>query len=96
MDTIEAYTQKRLTALRARMEQKRRNRFKKRICAVITLAAVCAASVGTIYTASAKDITITEIDEFAGVLSSTTVRTRASEVKDVLKEQALSFRTPIS
>lgn len=89
MDTIEIYTQRRLDSLKRRRELKRRRRIKSRICAALTLAAVAAASVGTVYTAAAKDITITEINEFEGTESSVTVRTRKSEVIDVLTEQGI-------
>ncbi|MGN0182078.1 MAG: G5 domain-containing protein [Candidatus Ornithomonoglobus sp.] len=89
METMESYTQQRLSNLKLRREKKRRQRIRHRICAVLTLIAVCAASAGTVYTASAKDITITEINEFEGTANSMTVRTRASEVIDVLNEQGI-------
>ncbi|MGN1116595.1 MAG: 3D domain-containing protein [Candidatus Ornithomonoglobus sp.] len=89
METMEMYTQQRLSSLKLRRERKRRQRIRHRFCAVLTLIAVCAASAGTVYTASAKDITITEINEFEGIANSITVRTRASEVIDVLNEQGI-------
>lgn len=89
METMESYTQQRLNTLKHRREQKRRQRIRHRFCAVLTLIAVCAASAGTVYTASAKEVTITEINEFEGTVSSMTVRTRASEVIDVLNEQGI-------
>ncbi|MDD6763594.1 MAG: G5 domain-containing protein [Clostridiales bacterium] len=89
METMEMYAQHRLDTLKRRREQKRRQKIRHRVCAVITLIAVCTASAGTIYTVSAKDITITEINEFEGTANSIMVRTRASEVIDVLNEQGI-------
>ncbi len=89
METMESYTQQRLNTLKLRREQKRRQRIRHKFCAVLTLIAVCAAAAGTVYTASAKNITITEINEFEGTASSIKVKTRASEVIDVLNEQGI-------
>lgn len=83
---METYTQMRLSAIHKRRENKRRQRIIKRFCAILTLAAIIPASVGTVYTVSAKEITITEINEFEGTENSVTVKTRSAEVADILKE----------
>lgn len=90
METLESFKQQRLSQLIEKRNNKRKKRVKKRICALITTAAVCAVSFGTVYTVSAKEITITQINEFTGENSSVTVTTRKSEVMDILDEQGIS------
>lgn len=86
METYENYAERRLQAIRKKREEKRRKQIKNRIYAFVTIITVCAGIAGTAYTASAKDVTITEINEFTGVQNSMTVRTRAAAVRDVLDD----------
>lgn len=62
-----------------------------RVTAAATLTAVITIALGTVYNAGAKEITITEIDEFAGINESRTVRTRNDIVGDVLEEHGVDI-----
>ena len=84
MEFDELYKQKRLAEINRRREQKRRRRFRRKICTAITLAALCSATMGTYYTVSAKEVTITEINEFEGINTTMTVTTHAGDVADAL------------
>ena len=90
MEMQELYKQKRLSEIKRRRAEKQKARIKRKVCAVITLAAVCVASMGAVYNVSAKEITITEINEFEGVNKSITVKTRADDVNEVLSEQGIA------
>ena len=93
MEFDELYKQKRLAEINRRREQKRRRRFRRKICTAITLAALCSATMGTYYTVSAKEVTITEINEFEGINTTMTVTTHAGDVADALKEQGIEVGT---
>ena len=90
MEAQELYRQKRLAEIKQRREQKRKRRIRKRVCALITLVMVSVSAFGAVYTASAKEITITEINEFEGINTSITVKTRVSEVGELLSEQGIA------
>ena len=90
METQEMYKQRRLAEIEQRREKKRRQRIRRKICTLITLTAICTAAAGSVYTASAKEITITEINEFEGTNKTITVTTRANDVKTALDEQGIS------
>lgn len=79
--------EKRETKKQAKLRAKRRTK----IAAVVTLVTLVTVTLGTVFNASAKEITITEIDEFAGVNETTTVRTRSENVEDVLEEQGFDI-----
>lgn len=79
--------EKRETKKQAKLRAKRRTK----ITAVVTLVTLVTVTLGTVFNASAKEITITEIDEFAGVNETTTVRTRSGNVEDVLEEQGFDI-----
>lgn len=91
MEFEELYKQKRLAEIDRRRRQKRKQRFRRKICTIITLATICTATMGAYYTVSAKEITITEINEFEGVNTSRTVTTRANDVADALEEQGIEI-----
>lgn len=86
----ELYKQKRLSEIQRRREEKKKAKIRRKICAVLTVIAVGMVSMGAVYTASAKEIRITEINEFEGTSRSITVKTRESEVMDILSEQGIS------
>lgn len=81
--------------LRRSREEKRvaKQRAKKRlrIVSLFTLVAVVTVIFGSVYNASAKEITLTEIDEFQGINETKKVRTRGECVEDVLLEQGVSI-----
>lgn len=89
MEMQDLYKQRRLSEIQRRRAEKHRAKIRRRVCTVITLAAVCVASMGAMYSASAKEITITEINEFEGVNKSITVKTRAEDVNELLSEQGI-------
>lgn len=90
MEILETYKIDRLNLIHKRREIKRKKKIKHRICAALTVMAIGVTTFGGIYTASAKEITITEINEFEGVTNSVTVKTRKSDVSDVLNEQGIT------
>lgn len=75
----------------ARMREKKQRRYSVRIAALLTLAAMVTVIFGTVYNASAKEITITEIDEFMGVNETKTVKTRSERVEGVLEEHGVDI-----
>lgn len=74
----------------AKKQAKKRASRRRRIAAGITLISLTATIFGTVYNASAKEITITEINEFTGMNESKTVRTRSDNVEEVLEEHGLN------
>ena len=82
-----------LLEMRKKREERRlaklKARRRKKIAAVTVLAAVAAIVCGTVFNASAKEITITEINEFTGLNETQTVRTRSGSVEEVLEEHGL-------
>ncbi len=90
MEAQELYKQKRLAEIKRRRELKRKRKKRNRLCAFITLITVSASTFGAVYTASAKEITITEINEFEGINTSVTVKTRVDEVGELLNEQGIA------
>ena len=90
MEAQELYKQKRLAEIKRRRELKRKRKKRNRFCAFITLITVSASTFGAVYTASAKEITITEINEFEGINTSVTVKTRVDEVGELLNEQGIA------
>lgn len=75
----------------AKKQEKKRASRRRRIAAGITLISLTATIFGTVYNASAKEITITEINEFTGMNESKTVRTRSDNVEEVLEEHGLDI-----
>lgn len=75
----------------AKKQAKKRASRRRRIAAGITLISLTATIFGTVYGASAKEITITEINEFTGMNESKTVRTRSDNVEEVLEEHGLDI-----
>lgn len=91
METLEINTQQRLNRLRQKQAARRKKKFKRRVSAIAALAIALTGSFATVYAVSAKEIIITEIDEFANTVKSITVKTRAENVKNVLLEQGISL-----
>lgn len=75
---------------RKRKQQKKiRARARRRIVAPITLVTVTCMILGIVYNVSAKEVTITEIDEFNGLQESQTVRIIGGNVEEVLRDRGL-------
>ena len=75
----------------AKKQAKLRAKRRTKISAMVTLVALVTVTLGTVFNASAKEITITEIDEFAGVNETKTVRTRSENIEDVLEEHGFDI-----
>lgn len=76
----------------AKEKKKAKLKAKHRRCtiAIITLVAMMTVIFGTVYSASAKEITITEINEFAGTNETKTVKTRSESVEGALEEHGVN------
>ena len=74
-----------------RRRAKLRSRRRKTIIALIAVVSITTVILGTVYNASAKEITITEINEFTGLNSTQRIKTRGANVEDVLAERGLDI-----
>ena len=94
MTTQEMTKQEMIMNLREKREEKKKAKLKAkhRRCtiAIITLVAMMTVIFGTVYSASAKEITITEINEFAGTNETKTVKTRSESVEGALEEHGVN------
>lgn len=86
--------QKALQELSKKREKKRqakvRAKKRKKIAAIISLVLTAALMLGLVYEASAKEISITEINDFDGTYETTVVKTRASNVDELLNEAGIN------
>lgn len=85
--TTEEKTKRRLLAdIQRKRAAKKRRQLRRKISALTLVIAVFAVSAGAIYSAGAKEITVTEINEFQGINEAVTIKTRCENVGEVLKE----------
>ncbi len=89
MDTQERRKQLQLQKIAKRREEKRKARFRRKMLSIFTVAAICTVSVGAVYSASAKEVTITEINEFNGTNQTVTLKTRVDNVEQALEEHGV-------
>lgn len=93
MTTQEKIRHEMIKKMREKREEKKQAKQKAKrrrtITALVTMVTIITATFGTVYTVSAKEITITEIDEFAGINESKTVKTRSGNVEEVLEEHGV-------
>ena len=93
MVTKEKSREEMLRELREEREKKQqkkiRARVRRRIIAAITLMTVICVTLGIVYNVSAKEVTITEIDEFNGLRETQKVRTIGGNVEEVLRDRGL-------
>lgn len=82
--------QRQIAHLEQKREAQRRKKLKQRIITMFMAAAVFTGSAGWVYTASAKEVTITEINEFAGINQSVVVKTRVGNVAELLSEEGVT------
>lgn len=82
--------QRQLERLQQKRELQRRRRLRHKIITLFTAAAVFTGSAGWVYTASAKEVTITEINEFAGINQSVVVKTRVGNVAELLDKEGVT------
>lgn len=90
MTTQEKRKQLMIAGIEKRRQAKKRRRFRRKISAVIMAAVILIVSFGAIYSAGAKEITVTEIDEFNGTNETVTVKTRSENVQEVLEQTGYS------
>lgn len=97
MATYEKTKQELLIEMREKREQRRQAKLKLRrrrcIAAAAAFSVLTSIVTGTVYNAYAKEITITEINEFEGKNESRKVRTRGASVEEVLEEHGLDVGT---
>lgn len=70
--------------------KKHKRRIRHRIMSAVVAAAVFTGSAGWVYTASAKEVTITEINEFTGHNESIVVKTRVDNVAELLDKEGVT------
>lgn len=89
MNTQEKRKQLQLERIAKRRAEKRRAKLRHRLTAIFTLISICTVSFGAVYTASAKEVTITEINEFDGTNTTVTLKTRVNNVEEALEEHGV-------
>ncbi len=93
MVTKEKSRNEMLAEIRRRQDLRQRKKVRvksgRRIIAAVALITVVCVTLGIFYSVSAKEITITEINEFTGLNESHKVRTTGGSVEDVLRERGL-------
>lgn len=73
-----------------RRERKKQQRARRRVVAFVTMIAVGVGSFGMVYTASANEITLTEINEFTGQSETKVIKTHIDTVEKILEDQGVS------
>ncbi len=77
--------------MRKRRKQKQLRRARCRAVALVTLITMLASSFGLVYTVSANEITLTEINEFTGQSDTTIIKSHASNVEELLADNGVSI-----
>lgn len=90
MTTQEKRKQIIIAGIEKRRQAKKRRRFRRRISAIIMIIVLFTISIGAIYNAGAKEITLTEINEFEGTNETITLKTYSDSVKEVLEQTGYS------
>ena len=72
--------------IQKRRKQKKLRQKRQRAVALITLTAVLTGSLSLAYTVSAKEITLTEINEFDGTTQTTVIKTHNNSVSEILED----------
>ena len=83
--------QAKVDRLQKKRAARRRKRIRNKVVAFLLTAAVATVSAGWVYTASAKEVTITEINEFTGTNESIVVKTRVKSVGELLDSNGVSL-----
>lgn len=95
MTTYEKTKRELLEEMRAKREEKKQAKLRaarrRRIAALVTLFSVVTVTFSAVYGVSAKEITITEIDEFAGTNETKTVKTLSNNVEDALERHGVNI-----
>ena len=86
MTTEEKRKQLIIAGIEKRRKEKKLKKLRRRVSALVMVSVMVMTSVFAIYSAGAKEITVTEINEFNGTNKSTTIKTRSNSVKEVLEQ----------
>lgn len=68
---------------------KKKQRHRHLLAGLLALTAICAVTTGAVYDAYAKEITITQINEFTNTETTKTVKTRSDSVRGVLEKNEI-------
>lgn len=77
--------------IRDRRKQKKLKQTRRKILSIITMTAVTMSSFGFAYTASAKEITLTEINEFTGQNDTRIIKTHTDSVEKILEDHGVTI-----
>lgn len=95
MTTYEKTKHELLLEMRSKREAKKQAKEKamrrRRIVVLATLVSIVTVTFGAVYSVSAKDVTITEIDEFAGTNETKNVKTLSNDVETVLEKHGVDI-----
>lgn len=95
MTTYEKTKRELLEEMRAKREEKKQAKLRaarrRRTAVIVTLISVVVVTFGAVYGVSAKEITITQIDEFSGTNETKTVRTLSNNVEDALEKHGVDI-----
>jgi uncharacterized protein YabE (DUF348 family)/3D (Asp-Asp-Asp) domain-containing protein len=89
MTTQEKQKQQILRNIQKRREKKQRAKKRRRVIALVTTISICTATMGIVYEASAKEISLTEINDFDGTYETKTIKTRVSSVDELLEQEGI-------
>ena len=89
-NTKEKRKQLMIAEIEKRREEKKHRRKKRRITASVTAAIMMFTLIFAVYSAGAKEITVTEINEFQGTSHSVKVKMRSGNVSDALEQTGCS------
>ena len=91
MSTQEKSKKTLLLEVRAKREKRRRGEKRRRFLSVIASITILVITTGVVFSVSAKEINITEIDEFKGTNETKTVYTMGGSVGEILDEHKLEL-----
>ena len=89
-NTKEKRKQLMIAEIEKRREEKKHRRKRRRITASVTAAIMMFTLIFAVYSAGAKEITVTEINEFQGTSHSVKVKMRSGNVSDALEQTGCS------
>ena len=87
MDSQSIMRQKRIQEIRLRRERKRKQKLKRKITSIALTISIMSITLGGALNAAAKEVTITEINEFENTRQTKTIRTFQKNIQEVLDSQ---------
>lgn len=91
MTTQEIQKQQILRDIQRRRERKKHMKKRKRIAALAAVISICTVTLSAVYEASAKEISLTEINDFDGTYETRTIKTRVSSVDELLASEGIDI-----